>query len=215
VLRPGALRQMVDFMEVSPRTGILGCRILNPDLSLQWSTGRGISHKFEYFRAGVLRPLWSFLLQDRHYHHTVEVSWVTGACLLARAEALRQVGPFDENIISYYEDADLCFRTIQAGWKVVFHPGPEIIHYLGGTRRHYLAREVPIIFQSGCYFFRKHYSPPAAALTWLFLLIMAIARYSGYLIFSSAPQRRELLAGYAKAIRFLVGIQDAHKITVT
>jgi GT2 family glycosyltransferase len=44
-----------------------------------------------------------------------EVSWVTGACLLTRAGAIQEVGVFDENIIIYYEDRDLCHRMVQAG----------------------------------------------------------------------------------------------------
>ena len=204
LMRAGALRKMVDFMEASPRTGVLGCRILNPDLSLQWSGGRGISHKLEYFKAGVLKNVLPLLIRPRHFDRTLEVSWVTGACLLARAEALREVGLFDENIVIYFEDADLCYRMIRAGWKVVFYPKAEIIHYLGQTRRQHLARDLEIIFQSGCYFFDKHYSFFAATAARGFMLLWAMSRYVAH-FFRPARRESDRLRGYGRAIRLLVG----------
>jgi len=46
---------------------------------------------------------------------------------------------------------------IQAGWKVVFYPHAEIIHYVGKTREKNLLRDLNIIYQSRYYFFQKHY----------------------------------------------------------
>jgi len=158
IILDGALEKMVDFMDGSPLTGVLGCKILNLDRSLQWSCGRSISHKIEYFRSGMLRTLLPFFVKDKFYFKTMEVSWVTGACLLARADAVRTVGYFDENIIIYFEDGDWCYRMIQGGWKVVFFPHAEIIHYYGQTRKKHLGRDTYIIYHSRLYFFSKHYS---------------------------------------------------------
>jgi len=155
VILGDALRKMVDFMEESPETGILGCRILNGDGSLQWSCGTSRIHKWEFFKNGVLRSLLPFL-PVRHFDTVKEVTWVTGACLLARAEAARAVGLLDENIVIYFEDGDWCYRMIKSNWKVVFYPGAEIIHYHGQTRKHHLARDLFIIYQSKLYFFSKH-----------------------------------------------------------
>jgi GT2 family glycosyltransferase len=58
----GALKKMVDFMEASPDVGILGCKILNPDGSRQWSCGKRYSHKFVHFATGILQPT---LMRDR------------------------------------------------------------------------------------------------------------------------------------------------------
>ena len=207
LMRPGALRKMVDFMDRSPGTGLLGPRILNPDLSLQWSAGRGITHKYEYFTAAVLKNILPFLIRERHYHQTLEVSWLTGACLLARAEALEKVGLFDENIVIYFEDGDLCYRMIRAGWKVVFYPDAEIIHYLGQTRRQHLARDLEIIFQSGCYFFDKHYSFPSAMVIRGFMLLWAVSRY-GVNLFHPARRDSERLGAYGRAIRLLLGSSE-------
>lgn len=213
LIRPGALSRMVEFMERSPRAGILGCRILYPDLSLQWSAGRSFSHKFEYFRSGVLKNLFPFVVRERHFREATEVSWVTGACLLARTGVLGEIGVFDERITRYYEDGDLCYRAIRAGWKVMFYPEAEVIHYLGQTRRRHLQREVLITFESACYFFSKHYSRLAAMLIRAVLLLTALARCGAYLAWHRTAQRRELLEGYSRSVRFLIGLPGNSRAT--
>src|SRR5205823_2527962 len=45
------------------------------------------------------------------------VGWATAACLVARTETLKELGPFDESIFLYAEDLDLGLRT-----ETWFHP---------------------------------------------------------------------------------------------
>jgi GT2 family glycosyltransferase len=158
VILNGALKKMAGYMEASPNVGILGCKILNSDRSLQWSCGKSFNHKFGNFKSVFMTAFLPFL-PKKHLKSTQEVSWVTGACLLVRSEAVRDVGLLDENIIIYFEDGDWCYRMIKAGWKVVFYPQAEIIHYHGQTRKKHLARDTFITYQSRLYFFSKHYSP--------------------------------------------------------
>jgi len=205
VILDGALEKMVEYMEAFPSVGILGCKILNSDGSLQWSCGKSFNHKFEYFKAGVLISILPFL-QKQNIKNTKGVSWVTGACLLVRSEAVRDVGLFDEKIIIYYEDGDWCYRMIQAGWKVIFYPQAEIIHYHGQTRKKHLARDTFIIYLSRLYFFSKHYSYITQQLVRLFTITEVIVRYMKTLLFSYAlagqrDQRDELLGAYRLVIR--------------
>jgi len=200
-----ALKKMVEFMDKSPGVGILGCKILNPDGTLQWSCGKRISHRFEYWNAGVLKALLPFL-QHRHFRNTQEVSWVTGACLLVRNEAVRTIGGLDENIIIYFEDADWCYRMIRAGWKVVFNPDASIIHYFGQTRKQYLARDIFIIYQSRLYFFSKHYSRYIFHLVRMLTVLEIVLRYMRsvglpYISRGRRREGRELRMAYKQVIK--------------
>lgn len=47
-----------------------------------------------------------------------ESDWVSGTCMLLRADTLRAIGGFDEGFGSYVEDVDLCLRAREAGWRV-------------------------------------------------------------------------------------------------
>jgi N-acetylglucosaminyl-diphospho-decaprenol L-rhamnosyltransferase len=68
---------------------------------------------------------------------TVSVDWVSGACFMARASALKELGGFDESYFMYVEDLDLCWRAHRAGWAVAYVPGATITHIQGmATARH-------------------------------------------------------------------------------
>jgi glycosyltransferase involved in cell wall biosynthesis/GT2 family glycosyltransferase len=59
------------------------------------------------------------------------VGWATAACLLARTDTLKEIGPFDESIFLYAEDLDLGLRA-----ETWFRPEARVIH----TRAHSTAR---------------------------------------------------------------------------
>ena len=62
-----------------------------------------------------------------------EVDVVTGCFMLARREAIDQVGMMDELFFMYGEETDWCYRFKKAGWRVVFAPVAEIIHFGGAS----------------------------------------------------------------------------------
>lgn len=55
-------------------------------------------------------------------------SAVTGACLLIRKNIFEKVGGFDEKLDVYYNDADLCLKTLRNGHRVVYTPYAELLH---------------------------------------------------------------------------------------
>lgn len=202
LLLDGALDKMVAYMERHRSIGILGCKILNEDGSQQWSCGKSFSHSFEYFRSGVLRTLLSPLVRDQFFKETQEVTWVTGACLMARAEAVRAIGPFDEQFTMYFDDGDWCFRMIKGGWKVVYYSDAEIIHYRSRTSRKHLAKTTLFYYQSRMRFFRKHYSSAVLHVVRLLTVFDAIFRALRMLVFSSPPsQKKQLLDAFFSVIK--------------
>lgn len=57
-----------------------------------------------------------------------EVDFASGACMLLRVEALRDVGFFDHEYFMYLEDVDLCVRMKKQGWGVLYAPKSKIWH---------------------------------------------------------------------------------------
>ncbi|MFT0846421.1 glycosyltransferase family 2 protein [Actinomycetaceae bacterium L2_0104] len=63
--------------------------------------------------------------------HTVD--WLSGACLLLRLEAFRQVGGFDESYFMFFEDTQLGEQLKDAGWQSIFLPSAVISHAQGSS----------------------------------------------------------------------------------
>jgi GT2 family glycosyltransferase len=60
-------------------------------------------------------------------------AYACGASMLMRAQALRQLGMFDEDYFIYHEDVDLCLRAWVAGWRVTYVPEAVVWHGRGGS----------------------------------------------------------------------------------
>jgi GT2 family glycosyltransferase len=86
-----------------------------------------------------------------------EVDVVRGCFMLVRREAIEQVGVMDEQFFMYAEETDWCYRFKKNGWKVMFAPVGEIIHYGGQSTRQIPVAMIVQLRLSILMFIRKHY----------------------------------------------------------
>jgi GT2 family glycosyltransferase len=140
VLPPGSLRACLDELWARPDVGMLTPRLVTRGGELDRRCKRGFPTPWSslcYF-TGLDRRLggWrstryvaGWLSEDR----AGDVEGIAGAFMLARGEALRDVGGFDEQFFMYAEDLDLCLRFIAAGWKVRYWPGVDVVHVGAGS----------------------------------------------------------------------------------
>ncbi|GFP32661.1 rhamnosyltransferase [Candidatus Hakubella thermalkaliphila] len=61
------------------------------------------------------------------------VFWASGCSFLVKSQILREIGLFDENYFSYYEDIDLSWRTLMHGYRITCSVGSCVCHYGSGT----------------------------------------------------------------------------------
>jgi N-acetylglucosaminyl-diphospho-decaprenol L-rhamnosyltransferase len=158
---PGALDEMVRFMDAHPRAAIAGARLLNPDDTFQASHSPFPTLWREFL---MLSGLGRRLVSPRYpsYGPEVEVGpqrvdYVEGACLLIRRETIGQVGKLDERIFMYAEEVDWCYRCAQMGWEVWYLPQVTIVHYGGQSTKKRAGPMEAELYRSRIYFFRKHY----------------------------------------------------------
>jgi GT2 family glycosyltransferase len=85
-----------------------------------------------------------------------EVDWVTGACMMVRREVFESLGGFDERFFMYWEDSDLCLRALKAGWKTMYEPRAEVIHFTGRASRHAPMRSQLSFHRSVFHYYWKH-----------------------------------------------------------
>lgn len=58
----------------------------------------------------------------------VRVGAISGALFVMRREDFNALGGFDEGYFVHVEDLDLCRRAEDAGWRILFAPGPHGMH---------------------------------------------------------------------------------------
>jgi N-acetylglucosaminyl-diphospho-decaprenol L-rhamnosyltransferase len=61
------------------------------------------------------------------------VGWATAACLVARTDVLRRLGPFDPDAFLFYEDLELCLRGRRQGVPTLLEPGVALRHRGGAS----------------------------------------------------------------------------------
>ena len=109
-----------------------------------------------------MRTLRKGYLHDWEIAEPQQVDWVSGACLVARREAVQQVGGLDEQMFMYFEDNDWCRRMRLAGWQVWYNPSAEVTH-IGGASLNQNPEARAAYYRSLAYFYRKHYGQAAGA----------------------------------------------------
>ena len=165
VVLPGTLQKVLDFMRSKKDAGIVGCRLLNPDGTLQLSCKSFPSIIDTFSLNSVLYKLfphtWLFgkcYMSYFRHDKLKEVDVVMGAFLLIRRKTIEEIGLMDEDLYMYYEETDLCLRTVRAGWKVYFFPDAEVIHY-GGQSVNSMPKEMLVeLYESQRKFFKKHHT---------------------------------------------------------
>lgn len=134
----GTILEGLKRMRADPQIGYAGCRLTNPDGSLQPSARMfptflniileqsGLAEKYEHSKFfGRYNRTWD------NPHNTAEVDWIPGAFVLTPKQVIAEVGGFDERFFLYFEEVDLCRRIKAAGYKVVYWGDLSAIH-LGG-----------------------------------------------------------------------------------
>ncbi len=131
-----AIDKMVAYLDDAAEVGAVTSKLLNGDGSLQknvrnfysfWTTlleNRIIPNLFpnSKFLAKRLVAFWDH--QSRR-----EIDWARGAVMLVRRSVIGQIGMLDEQFYIYGEEVDWCWRIKKAGWKIVYLPEAQIIHF--------------------------------------------------------------------------------------
>jgi GT2 family glycosyltransferase len=179
VVPPRALERAARALEERPAVGMLGCKLVRPDGTLDKACKRGSPtplSSLAYFtglsrlapRSRLARYTAGHIGEDE----TSVVDAVNGAFMLVRREALDAVGPLDERYWLYMEDLDWCYRFHQHGWPVLYWPEVEVVHVKGGSSgRHRRWRTNYAFHRSMWLFYRIHQAPTrpfvVTALVWL------------------------------------------------
>ncbi|MBI5428212.1 MAG: glycosyltransferase family 2 protein [Nitrospinae bacterium] len=172
---PEALKTMTTIMDGNPGIGLLGCRLLNTDGTLQQSFYTKIGFVNDFFRKYLVNlyekrknPIVGKYLEWRHSKPR-EVGMIKGACMFLRRQAFFDIDLMDENFFMFFEEGDLSLRIKRLGWKIFYTPEAEIVHFGGvSTAANSYKSEVEYR-RSQLYFYQKHYGRGTLALIKVYL----------------------------------------------
>lgn len=129
-LDPDTICRLAEALDITPRAGVAGpqLRIWGAEDYLN-SLGLNVTMSGEAWDEGIGVAVadYGFLPGER------EVLAVTGSVLLIRAQALRQIGGWNEIYGFYMEDIDLCLQAWSRGWKVLNVPSAMANHAISAT----------------------------------------------------------------------------------
>ena len=179
VVTPGAITALYEQLNADARGAAAGSQLLDGHGSRTGSAFRFPSIAREFFRGCQMNRVGRALgLKDGiiRAEGAQVVDWVTGASVMLRAEALREVGLFDSGFFLYFEEVELMHRLTRAGWTILFVPGSRVLHVGGaatgmaGAELHERASIPNYIFASRRRFLTRAYGSStarAATLAWL------------------------------------------------
>jgi N-acetylglucosaminyl-diphospho-decaprenol L-rhamnosyltransferase len=118
---------------------LLAPRLLNADGSVQDSAHPPPGRLEGLVPALLPRPLLPRRLRQRYEPWRSDrprpVGWAVAACLVARTDLLRRLGPFDPDAFLFYEDMELCLRARREGVPTLVRPQVALRHRGGASVR--------------------------------------------------------------------------------
>lgn len=187
----GAVDTMLRLIQEKPDVGVLGPLLRNEDGSVQVSYGRMISLHAEAIQRVLTRgntrgnPLVRRYIANRSKKEAYP-DWVSGACMMLRADVVKLVGFFDDHFFMYSEEVDLCERIRRAGYRVYYTPQAEVVH-IGGKSTEANPEKAAFEYRrSQLYFYSKHYGRVRVLLLKAYLLVSIAVRW----VLGNPTQRR-------------------------
>ena len=138
---PNALTDPVAYLEQQPDVGALTVRLVYPTGERDPDNHRGFPTPWNAFchfsglnRLFPQNPRFNGYFQSyADFSQTHEVDVIAGSYMLMPMVLCRQLGGWDETYFFYGEDIDFCYRIHQAGYKIIYFPHAEVIHYKGAS----------------------------------------------------------------------------------
>lgn len=132
---PGALEELVAFLDLNESVGLVMPRVFYPDGSVQ-NLCKRLPAPFDMLARrsfpAILKRLChnrmgSFELSNINTNVVLSVPYLSGCFMLLRKKSLLECGLFDERFFMYFEDIDLT-RRIHERYETVYYPHVKITH---------------------------------------------------------------------------------------
>lgn len=125
-VQKGWLEALVNLMETDNTVGLAGSKFVYPTGLVQEAGG------IVWKDASVLQFGNGRQPGEEELNRKRETDYISGASVIIRKELWDAIGGFDEQFApAYYEDVDLAFQVRERGYRVVYQPESEVVHFEG------------------------------------------------------------------------------------
>lgn len=133
-VHPGWLEPLISKAEQQPDLGALQPKLLNYFDHSKFEYAGAAGGKMDKYGYPFLRGRVFHVLEEDNgqYNHDEELFWASGAALMLRRSALKEVGEFDELIVHHFDEIDLCWRLILGNYRIGYAADAEVYH-IGGA----------------------------------------------------------------------------------
>jgi GT2 family glycosyltransferase/organic radical activating enzyme len=165
LIKNRSITKIISVLDKNKEIGICGPKFLYPDGDYQISAGFLLNLRRLLFSLTALYKIFPFghyLNKGKIFKKNIisaqEVDWLSGGCLLIKNEVIKKIGLLDENYFFGFEDIDFCLCAKSAGYKIIYYPEAEVVHYhalsSGGLKSLWRIRKDKEGIE---YFFKKNY----------------------------------------------------------
>lgn len=181
VLRPGAVRRLLDAVEADHAVGIAVPRIVDATGRLKFSLrreptiARAIGEAVLGGHRAARFPLLGDMIRDPAYYvDGATADWATGAAMLLSRRVLDAVGPWSEEFFLYSEETDYALRARDAGYRIGYVYDAVAAHPGGDMSKSPWLWSLVAVNRTKLY--RKRHGPLPSALYWCVVVLNEAAR---------------------------------------
>lgn len=131
VITPDWIEAMIEQAQRAS-IGAVGALLLYPDDTIQHAgvvagVGGVAGHSHKHFQIGAT----GYFSQINTVNN---FSAVTAACFMCKRDVFEEVGGFEEELASAFNDIDFCFKLVEKGYRNIYLPHVVLYHYESKSR---------------------------------------------------------------------------------
>ena len=221
-LNPDTLIQEDTFVKLilhlkeNSQVGCIGPKILNPDGTLQQSCKRSFPAPLvalpkvlglsKLFPNSKWFGKYNLTYLDENISHQVDA--ISGSFMLFPKRIIDEVGDLDQRFFMFGEDLDYAYRVQQAGYKVMYEPVTEVIHYKGESVKSAPQDMIKVFYEAMNVFFEKYKQayPSWRFMKWPVKAGIYFRQVVSFLVSSSSRISARLFDAFSIGISFLIAI---------
>jgi len=129
---PNILTELISHLESDEQIGLVTPKVYYPDGSLQYLCRKHPSfldlanRLLKFSKSRTMNSEYKNLDLE---NETFNPEFVHGCFMLFRTQIFKNLNGFDESFFLYLEDADICKRVWESGFKIQYHPKVSIVHH--------------------------------------------------------------------------------------